>query len=259
MFPIAHVWLLERIIARPGPAHYLGCVWPDMLFGSPVSHAQSHQQGRELLAFARGRQARAAPAADEFAAFVAGALSHGSEPQGFDWYSDEAYGDQPAEARGYAFQHGRALAEETAAACHLPPSYGWWKAHNIVEMAFEVPLHQAEPHLGARFVAANADGALVARLAEPLAEFYGQPAEALAQAMRTFGQWWTPASSNATLAHLYALQLGAKHHVADADEPALAALIERTTALIAADREIFLAVAVERVGRMLDELGARSG
>ncbi|HEV7126590.1 MAG TPA: hypothetical protein VGN32_04015 [Ktedonobacterales bacterium] len=256
MFPIAHVWLLEQVIADPLPAHYLGCVWPDMLFGSPLSHAESHQRGTQLLAYARQRQVDGTHHADEFAAFVTGVLTHGSEPHGFDWYSDEAYGDQPLSARGYAFQRGGSLAEATAAACRLAPSYGPWKAHNIVEMAFEVPLRLADLRLGERFVAANGDRALIDRIATPLADCFGYPADELASAMRTFGQWWSVPDSNTSLAHLYALQLRAKHGVTDVDEPALAALIERATTLIAPDRDTYLATAVNGVARMLDELGA---
>ena len=48
MFPIAHAWLVERLVAKPQPAHYLGCVWPDMLFESPLTHPQSHRSGMTL-------------------------------------------------------------------------------------------------------------------------------------------------------------------------------------------------------------------
>src|SRR5579859_5951229 len=132
MFPIAHVWLLERVVPAPIPAHYLGCVWPDMLFGGPLAHGDTHQRGAELLAFARDRLERGAPNAAEFLAFVIGALTHGSQPHGFDWYSDEAWDNSTPEAKGYAFQRGLPLAEATAAACRLPQHYGTWKAHNIV-------------------------------------------------------------------------------------------------------------------------------
>ncbi|MDE3231142.1 MAG: hypothetical protein KGO05_14785 [Chloroflexota bacterium] len=55
MFPIAHGWLLARLTddGSPTPAAFLGCVWPDMLFGSPLTHKQSHTSGEALLDFAR--------------------------------------------------------------------------------------------------------------------------------------------------------------------------------------------------------------
>lgn len=258
MFPIAHVWLLERVIPAPTPAHYLGCVWPDMLFSSPLNHVDSHQRGAELLAFAQTRQRAGMSDADELLAFVVGALTHGSQPHGFDWYSDEAWGDQPPEAneaKGYAFQRGLPLAAATAAACRLPPEDGAWKAHNIVEMAFEVPMYTAGPHLGERFAAANRDEALVARIAAPLGAFYGKPAKALAAAMTTFARYWVFPASVTTLAHIYAMQTRAKHHVNDPDEAALATLIGRAAELIAPDRDAYLDTCVAGVAAMLRETG----
>ena len=90
MFPLAHAWLLARVVPKPTPAHYLGCVWPDMLFDSPLSHPQSHRSGAALAAYAQSL-ADAEDAAT-LRAFVTGVLTHGSEPHGFDWYSDEEYG-----------------------------------------------------------------------------------------------------------------------------------------------------------------------
>jgi hypothetical protein len=256
VFPIAHVWLVERIVPEPTPAHRLGSVWPDMLFGSPLSHADSHQRGEPLLALARARQQAGLPGADEFVAFVVGAVSHGSRPHGFDWYSDEGYGDDPT-ARGYAFQRGRPLAAATAAACHLPADFGPWKAHNIVEMACERPLYAADPALADRFAAASADDALLDRVAAPLAEFYGQAAGALSACMRGFRQWWTAPVSPEAQAAVYARQVTAKHGVPDPDVGALADLIERAGALIAADRDDYFHTCVEQVGALLGRLIAR--
>src|SRR5262249_28382477 len=84
-------------------------VWPDMLYDSPLSHAQSHRSGAALISYARALPP--GPERDEFRAFVTGVLTHGTEPHGFDWYSDEEYGGRPAEERGYAFQHAKSFAE----------------------------------------------------------------------------------------------------------------------------------------------------
>lgn len=256
MFPMAHVWLLERVVARPRPAHYLGCVWPDMLFGSPLSHHESHARGLELLAFARGRLANDAPGADDFLAFVTGAITHGSDPHGFDWYSDEQWGDDPAR-RGYAFQHGAALADATAAACDVPPRLGAWKAHNIVEMSFEMPLYAADPTLGDRFAAASDDAALRAQVAEALAVFYQRPAPALAEAMCAFAQWWARPTSATAMAGVYARQVRVKHDAQAPDEAAIAGLIERAGQLVAADRDDYLATCVTRVGDLLGTLAVQ--
>jgi hypothetical protein len=250
MFPVAHVWLLERVIADPLPAHYLGCVWPDMLFGSPLTHAESHARGAELLAFARRRRGEGASGAADFQAFVEGVVTHGSTPHGFDWYSDEQWGDDPAR-RGYAFQRGEPLAAATAAACDVAPSLGLWKAHNIVEMSFELSLFAADPGPAERFASACADDALGTGLALALAFFYDRPAAQLAEAIRAFSQWWVRPVSAAALAAVYARQVRVKHQAQAPSEPALAVLIERAAELTLPDRDDFLTTCVEQVGDLL--------
>src|SRR5690242_18295277 len=210
MFPIAHAWLIERLVAAPTPAHYLGCIWPDMLFESPLSHTESHRSGSQLAdALAT---LPAGPARAEFRAFVMGALSHGTEPHGFDWYSDEEYGGRPASDRGYAFQHAVPLAEDAALACGVAPDQGWWKAHNLVEMAFEQPLYLAAPHLGASLADACADETLCTRIASMLAGIFGHPPDALAGAMLRFPSVVTFAPTTLrTQAETYAHQTRLKH------------------------------------------------
>jgi hypothetical protein len=243
VFPLAHAWLLKRLVPDLTPAHFLGCVWPDMLYGSPLNHTQSHRSGVLLAAHATGAA---------FRDFVVGVLTHGSDPHGFDWYSDEQYGPQPPAARGYAFQHGRALAREAAVACGLPEERGWWKAHNIVEMAFERKFYAAEPVLGERLADACADEALLTAIAAPLSDIFGFPAVALAAAMRRFlGIVELRPVTIASLASAYALQVRLKHPDATPDVERIAALIERAEHEIAGDRQRYLDDCVEGVGRML--------
>lgn len=248
MFPIAHAWLVNRLVASPSPAHFLGCVWPDMLFESPITHAQSHRSGQRLASCAAAR-----PEDGTFRDFVAGVLTHGSEPHGLDWYSDEQY-EAPAEARGYAFQKAVPLATDTAAACGLPAEQGWWKAHNLVEMAFELRLFAERPALGDALVCACTDEALITRVATVLAGIFDQPADQLAHAMRSFVSIvdLQPASVEA-LADIYARQVRHKHPGAEPSRAALARLIARAGDAIAADAQDFLNTCATAVGTMLDE------
>jgi len=250
MYPIAHAWLIQRLVPDATPAHFLGCVWPDMLYDSPLTHPQSHRSGRLLAE--RARVVVDADTAAMVRAFVAGALSHGSEPRGFDRYSDEEYGGQPAVARGFAFQHGLALADETADACGVERALGWWKAHNIVEMACERPLYAADPALGERLVAACADAALHTTAAGFLSGVFDVPAEALAAPMRRFASVVAlrPAS-HAALAEVYALQVQLRHPGATPDVAALADLIARAEREIAPEMEEYLDTCARLVGEML--------
>lgn len=250
MFPVAHAWLLTRLVPDATPAHFLGCVWPDMLFGSPLSHPQSHRSGAHLTEFSA-----TLPLGEDrelFRAFVAGVLTHGSKPHGFDWFSDDAWGGRPLEEKGYAFQHGKGIAARTAKACGVEPSQGWWKAHNIVEMAFERTLYVAEPALGSQLQMACTDTALTERIAVLLASFFQLPAAALALPMRRFHDvvQLQPVDAAAS-ARTYVLQVRLKHPAATPDEVAIASLIEETEREITGDRDAYLDLCVQHVGTML--------
>lgn len=255
MFPVAHGWLLAELTDEPSPAAYLGCVWPDMLFDSPLTHPQSHKSGAALLAFARGLPT--GPQRDEFTAFTRGVITHGSEPHGFDWFSDEAYGAGGAQARGYAFQRAAPLARRAAAACGVAEDQGLWKAHNLIEMAFERSLFAANPQAAQALAGACADTDLMARIAASLARSFGVERAGLAESMRRYAAMvsLTPTSLDA-LAQAYALQTRYKHAGAQPDAGALAELIGEAETLIAADRDDYLATCLAGVRATLADTTA---
>jgi hypothetical protein len=253
MFPIAHAWMVEQCIPEPTLAHYLGCVWPDMLYGSPLTHQQTHREGATLAVYAASLSS--GDEADEFRQFVRGALSHGVEPHGFDWYSDEKYGGLSASERGYAFQRGRQLAERAAEACGVVPDQGWWKAHNLIEMAFERRLYVEHPERGERIISACADAALVERISAHLAKHFGQPAEALAVPIQRFPQVVELHPTTVeSLARTYAMQTRLRHPGAEPDEAAIAHLIDEAEAIVAPDADEFLRSCSAQVRAMLDSL-----
>jgi hypothetical protein len=250
MFPIAHAWMIEQGVSNPTLAHYLGCVWPDMLYGSPLTHQQTHREGAAQVAYAvslpPGNEA------DEFRQFTLGALSHGVEPHGFDWYSDEEYGGLPSAEHGYAFQRGRQLAERAAAACGVAPDQGQWKAHNLIEMAFERRLYAKRPERGERIVAACADTTLIERISFHLAEHFGQPASLIAAPVTYFPQVVDLRPTTVeSLARAYAMQTRLRHPGAEPDEAALARLIAEAENIVTPDGNEFLRVSLSQVHVML--------
>ncbi len=243
MFPIAHAYLMERLFPERTPAHYLGCVWPDMLFKGPLTHHQTHREGLALLAFVRAE-------APEIDPFMRAALTHMAEPHGFDWFSDEAY--DPGAPKGYAFERARPFVDQIVVAAHIDPSIGLWKAHNFVEMSFEMGLGTVYPHLGPAIGSACADQALVRQVTIPLARHFGQDADELAQNITRFPA--TVALDQPTsmeLARTYAIQLEFKHGVIDPDIAAMAAIIEHIWTAIAPDRDEFLATCEREVRAVL--------
>ncbi len=250
MFPIAHAWLLTRLVPEPPLAGYLGCIWPDMLFESPMTHKESHHEGLRLVEHLRAMAPGAAR--DEFRAFVVGALSHGSEPHGFDWLSDESWGGRPLAEKGYAFQRGRVIASAAARACGVAEEQGLWKAHNFVEMAFERTLYDANPALGDSLAAACTDDALTRRIGAVLADIFPYAADALVSPMRLFPEVAAlrPAD-HGIQAEFYAMQVRLKHLGSQPDVVAIATLIGSAEEIVAGDRDAYLATAEREVGAML--------
>ena len=191
--------------------------------------------------------------ADEFRQFVQGALSHGVEPHGFDWYSDEEYGGLSSSERGYAFQHGRQLAERAAAACGVAPDQGWWKAHNLIEMAFERRLYAERPKRGERIATACADTALVERISVHLAERFGQSTDAPGgdDAALPSNRRIVPNDTRVARAHIRRADAPAPSRRA-ARWAALAHLIAEAETIVAPDADEFLRSCTTQVGAMLD-------
>jgi hypothetical protein len=243
MFAIAHAYLMERIFPERTPMHYLGCVWPDMLFNGPLKHEQTHRDCLALLADAHDHAPALVP-------FVRAAITHGEEPHGFDWYSDRAY--DPGAPKGYAFERARPFVAEVVAATKVSPDIGLWKAHNFVEMSFEIALGHAYPHLGPMVAAACTDKELVRAVADLAAAHFHVSAEELARNIIDF-----PATvaldqpTSLTLAQAYMHQLDLKHGVTDPDVPAMAGIIDRVWESIAPDREAFLEYCVREVAAMM--------
>lgn len=253
MFPIAHAWLVQQLAPAATDAHLLGCVWPDMLFHGPLDHTGSRRSGRLLAQHAM--TISEIPEGPTFRAFVFGVLTHGVEPRGFDWYSDEAYGDGGESARGYAFQLARPLAAPAARACGVELEHGWWKAHNIVEMAFERTLWSEGPLLGDGIARACADEQLLTCITHELARVFSVPQTELFAAIQRFPDVVTlRPNSVTTLAEVYALQTRLKHPYAAPDIGAIADLIAHGERLIDYSKGEFLATCVERVRAMTREV-----
>ncbi len=243
MFAIAHAYLMEQLFAQPQPMNYLGCVWPDMLFNGPLLHKQTHKEGAQFLAFILQN-------APDLIPFALAVITHGSEPHGFDWFSDEAY--DPGAEKGYAFERIRPFVDEVIAVTHAPPEMGLWKGHNFVEMTFEAQLSLQYPHLGVAVANACHAPELVSRVAEIAAAYFHQPAKALAENITRFPDTVSlQQPTYASLAEKYATQLELKHGITDADIPGMTALLQKVSDAIAADRDIFLQTSISEVGKTI--------
>lgn len=126
MYPQTHVCFAQAVLDRQSDPVSLGSVLPDIIIGDCFNHCEAHSKGAEIFDFLVINHS--------LLDFGQAVLTHGITPEGLDYFGDEKYLDYE---RGYCFERARPLIRDTVKACNIPPEMGWWKAHNIVEMAIE--------------------------------------------------------------------------------------------------------------------------
>ncbi|MCL1873735.1 MAG: hypothetical protein FWF85_06430 [Clostridiales bacterium] len=180
MFPITHYYCAKKIFGRSSSLLILGGLWPDLARGTGVGRNQAHESGKQFWQWCQ----KQAPDALDLAR---GIICHGSDPPGLDFYADESW---PGGEKGWCFQAGEAWLAQVASATALPEHYVGWKAHNFVEMAFELILIKQEPDLGRDILAAVVDQKAVEQASILLSEFWHlepkQVADCYAQVNRIF-------------------------------------------------------------------------
>lgn len=201
MFPQTHVYFAEMVLGRRSDAITLGSIFPDMMVGAGVDHARAHSLGCELLDMFRD--------SEELTDFALGAVTHGISPRGLDYFGDEKY---PGCERGYCFEKGRTLVDQTIEACNLPERMGLWKAHNIVEMGIEMMI-SSRGEYGQTLRRAFNNHLLIDRLSNLLAEITGD-GERLKNRISSFPGYIEVYRATAkSLAGKYRIQMFARHRI----------------------------------------------
>lgn len=218
----------------------LGAVFPDTNIGNGLSWETSHcsTAGMYEASMEAGSPSRL---------FARGALTHGVDPPGLDYYGDQSYAGGE---RGYCFQKARPLASKAADVCNLPRSMGWWKAHNFVEMAADLKISQRRPDLGPAFLYILEDELNLREIAAFVHDVLPGKTEpqVIVESFHRMPDFLE--LENVTpqrLAAKYQNQVQAKHHIPQIDIDGAAGLIEDAVHLIDDSLDGFLGFAEEEV------------
>lgn len=244
MYPQTHVYFAERVCGKLSDALVLGSIFPDMIAALAPGREESHGRGKELLA-ALGDD-------PQLRDFARGVLTHGVTPEGLDYYGDEKYLHYE---RGYCFEKGRSIVEETIRACNLPPAMGWWKSHNIVEMGIELITGEGSFY-GRALAAAFSNAVLIDKISRRVAPLYGVEPRRLYQRIHNFPYYIEIARlTPRTLAAKYDVQMFYKHRIR-IDIERTARLIATARHIVEADLEEFFKYAEEQVRQNMLKAGA---
>lgn len=230
------------LLGRTSDAITLGSLFPDMVISASLNHTRAHSMGRELFNLLSNNR--------ELADFARGAVSHGISPCGLDYFGDEKY---PGYERGYCFEKGRALVKETIEACNIPPQMGWWKAHNIVEMAIELRVSALDTY-GRTIRRALNNVQLIDKLGDLLAVLTGNSAGHLKSRIAGFsGYIEVYRATPLSLANKYRIQMFARHRI-NINTAKVARLIESAAEQVEEDLEHFFLLCNNKVLQELNQL-----
>lgn len=252
MYPLVHYYVNQQVFGEVSHLTALGALWPDLAVGAGGNRDDAHSQGAEFYAWCLDNMPEALDAAR-------GMIGHGIAPPCVDYYADEFW---PDHVRGYMFREALPYLPQVAACTGLdgdtdipllppggepPRSNVWWKAHNLVEMAYEMITARRHPNLGAQLVEAVADEEAVNTLARALNRWQGlsvQPVTDIFAAVPT-----SYALIDAEAMAQAKMQAASMHHrfsSFNVDIPALAALLEKISEDQADKYPIFMSFLVER-------------
>lgn len=244
MYPQTHVFFAHKIFGFLSDSLVLGSIFPDIAAGLYADRNESHGRGAEMLLLLQETE--------EFYEFVMGVITHGTDPRGLDYYGDEKF---LSYERGYCFEKGRLIVNETIEACNLPESMGWWKSHNIIEMGIELFINNS--YCSMALESAFANRILVTEISKYMAHFYTAEPDIFLNRIQNFFNYIEISKITAeSLAARYDLQMFTRHKI-HIDIPRVTGLIFKAGELIAEDFNDFLAHALENVGKSLSELQDR--
>ncbi|HAG11146.1 MAG TPA: hypothetical protein DCK76_07160 [Desulfotomaculum sp.] len=243
MYPQTHVFFAHKLFGFLSDALVLGSIFPDIAAGLYNDRNESHGRGVDMLLFLQE--------IGELNEFVMGVITHGIDPKGLDYYGDERF---LSYERGYCFEKGRLIVDETIEACNLPASMGWWKSHNIIEMGIELYINNS--FCSTALESAFANEVMVLEVSKYMSRFYATEPNKFQNRIQNFFNYIEISKISAeSLAARYDMQMYTRHRI-HIDVPRVTGLIFKAVELIADDFNDFFNLALDNVRKSLSELQA---
>ena len=233
MYPLVHYYINKQVFGEVSHLTAVGALWPDLAVAAGGDRDEAHTRGVDFFNWCRANMPEAIDAA-------LGMISHGIDPPCVDYYADEYW---PDHIRGYMFREALPYLEQVAACTGLdgdtnipllprsgepPRSNVWWKAHNLVEMAYEIITSRLDQLVGTQLLEAVADTRAVAVLAQAIHSWQGLDIKSITDIFSAVPSSYALLDSDAM--EQAKIQAASMHHrfsSYNVDIPALAALLEK--------------------------------
>lgn len=248
MFPLTHALMAQNLIKGVGTRVILGSVFPDLANAIGINRDQTHEMGRDFYSFCRSHD-------EGFLDFAQAIISHGANPPGLDYYADQSYQGQES---GYCFQRGAFLVDKVIKSCGIPSKMGLWKAHNFIEMAFDVISVEFYPGLTEQFQAALEDIATIKSCSLILGHYFQVNEREIEEAfLRMSGFFCLNDVTPFNLAEKYARQLKKRHGVLTADPAAMAEVIKEAQEMVVGEYPSFMHDVEGKIAHLLTQYPIR--
>ncbi|MGI6318434.1 MAG: hypothetical protein ACOX1J_06910 [Dethiobacteria bacterium] len=245
MYPLTHLFFAKRVLGFLDDPVALGSIFPDVLILSSIGWKESHSLGIEIWRHFRGKE-------KDLVNFSLGVITHGIEPKGLDYYSDEKYSNYE---RGYCYEKAKPLINRVVEACNISAENGWWKAHNFIEMGVELYINEKSPRLLTSLQQAFNNTLLIPKLCRVLSPLLHRDAKLLEKSLLTFKSFFEEEPLDARLLALrYQQQIYFRHNIESIDLVESRDIIHKGKELVACDIEVFFSEVSERVNNVLNEL-----
>jgi hypothetical protein len=245
MYPLTHLYFVKRVQGYLDDPAALGSIFPDVLILSGIAWKESHTLGNKIWRHFRGKE-------KDLVHFSLGVITHGIEPKGLDYFSDEKYNDYE---RGYCYEKAKPLINRVVEACNISAENGWWKAHNFIEMGVELYINEKSPRLLSFLQQVFYNTSLIRKLCKELSPLLHRDADLLEQSLLTFKSFFEEEPLDARLLALrYQRQIFFRHNIESIDLVESRDIIHKGKELVACDIEDFFSEVSESVRHVLDEL-----
>ena len=218
MFPLVHYFVNRQIYGSVPTLMALGGIFPDLAAGAGMNRDKAHEIGANFHTWCKNNAPEGIP-------LSIGIASHGINPHGVDYFSDEFW---PGYKKGWCFLQGEPYMDMVAAATHLPADLIWWKSHNFVEMSYELITDSDYPQIKNELLTALYDTEAKKTAAQILSSYAGVPPEPIVDIFNNAPNIFAIDDISAEkLAFKQDLSYKIRHNINDADIDAMTKLLSK--------------------------------
>lgn len=246
MFPLCHIYFTSKVFENISDFAIIGSIYPDIVISEAISRDMSHYNTEELFKYL-------IHSGKKMEEFAVGALTHGVDMKGLDYYSDENF---PRGYKGYCFEKGKIIEENVIECCRIPREWGLWKAHNFIEMAFELYINQRHKDILKTFKKVLEDSNIIRYISQHLEGYYHVSASSLEQSFKNFYKIFEYDQLNElTMMRKYGMQLKKKHGIENIDIEKAGLVISTAVEIISHDADDFFNYTIPKVKKVVEMLG----